>query len=117
MIVGIGVDITSHKRFEHFLYNSRKIARILSEEEYACYLEFESTKRKLEYLSSRFSVKESFIKATNSYKLKANYSEISVLNNKDGSPYIKLAFTFNDKIHVSLSHNEEYSISEVIIEK
>ena len=33
MIVGIGVDITSHKRFENFLYDSRKIARILSEEE------------------------------------------------------------------------------------
>lgn len=117
MIVGIGIDITSHKRFEKFIDDSRKITRILSLEEYEKFLEIENLNRKLEYLSSRFSVKESFIKASNSYKLNINYSEISVLNNRDGSPCIKLSFTFPDKIHVSLSHNEDYSVSEVIIEK
>ena len=80
MIVGIGVDITSHKRFEHFIGDLRKLSRLLSEEELIKFSEIESTKRKLEYVSSRFSAKESFIKATNSYKLNANYNEISILN-------------------------------------
>ena len=30
MIVGIGVDITSHKRFEHFIGDLRKLSRLLS---------------------------------------------------------------------------------------
>lgn len=117
MIIGIGIDITSHKRFENFIDDLRKLSRILSEEELIKYSQIESMKRKLEYVSSRFSVKESFIKAINSYHLNANYNEISVLNNRDGSPYLKLAFTFPDKIYVSLSHNEDYSVSQVIIEK
>lgn len=117
MIVGIGVDITSHKRFESFVSDSKKLVRILSEDELVKFFEIESMKRKLEYLSSRFSVKESFIKAANSYNLRVSYHEISVLNNRDGSPYLKFGFSFPDKVFVSLSHNEEYSVSQVIIER
>ena len=42
---------------------------------------------------------------------------IEVLNNKDKSPYIKLLNVNNVKCNVSISHDGDYAIAFVLIEK
>ena len=117
MIVGVGIDLIENKRFEGYLQDDRKIARILSLEEVEVFKSFACSKRKIEYLASRFCTKEAFIKASNSYNLHFNYTDISVLNNENGSPYLKFAFSFTDSVKLSLTHTDDYSSSIVIIEK
>lgn len=109
MVKNIGVDIIEMERFESFLDNEKKLTRILSLEEIIVLNSLASRTRKLEYIAGRFAVKEALIKAG----LKFNYTDVSVLNQEDGSPYIKSDCENN--ILVSISHNRSQTIAFVIV--
>ena len=105
--MSIGVDIVQNIRFQSFLNDQKKIDKILSTEEKEIFNSFSSEKRKLEYIASRFSAKEALFKATNE---KVAMNQISILNDKNGKPYVK-----NKKdIEISISHETDYSITFVI---
>jgi holo-[acyl-carrier protein] synthase len=91
----IGCDVTRISRFNEkteFFIN-----RILSLDEMT---EYNTRSNKVEYLASRWSAKESVFKAT-------GIKNATILNNKDGSPYV---LNYPD-IHVTISHDGDYAFT------
>ncbi len=110
MIEGIGVDIVSHRRIKSIFnkYGDRFVKRVLSEKEQK---EFSRVKDKVSFLSSRWAAKEALVKALGETFI---FSQVSVLK-EDGKPFINLDFS-GKKVHISLSHEKDYSIAFAVVE-
>jgi len=114
-IFGIGTDIVDISRIKKIL-NKKFISRIFSVKEIQyC----ESKIDKSAYYSKRFAAKEAFTKALGTGISKGiSFNEISISNNKNGSPYIELLgrtkiITNNiikkkNKIYFSFSNEKKY---------
>lgn len=115
-MLSIGTDIVKIDRIKSLYKDSKFLSKIfsLSEVEY-CY----SYKEPYIHLSGKYAAKEAVKKALLSAKIVKNIplSDIEVLNNKDKSPYIKLINVNKIKCNVSISHDGDYAIAFVIIEK
>ena len=121
-IFGIGTDIVDISRIKKIL-NKKFISRIFSVKEIQyC----ESKTDKSAYYSKRFAAKEAFTKALGTGISKGiSFNEISISNNKNGSPYIELLgrtkiITNNiikkkKKIYLSLSDEKKYALAMVVI--
>ena len=121
-IFGIGTDIVDISRIKKIL-NKKFISRIFSVKEIQyC----ESKTDKSAYYSKRFAAKEAFTKALGTGISKGiSFNEISIRNNKNGSPYIELLgrtkiITNNiikkkKKIYLSLSDEKKYALAMVVI--
>ncbi len=121
-IFGIGTDIVDISRIKKIL-NKKFISRIFSVKEIQyC----ESKTDKPAYYSKRFAAKEAFTKALGTGISKGiSFNEISISNNKNGSPYIELLgktkiITNNiikkkNKIYLSLSDEKKYALAMVVI--
>ncbi len=122
-MIGIGVDICSIKRIETAINNNKN------------FLNKYYNKKEVEYLNTRgkffmdsaaamFAAKESVIKALKSGISIIPLSNIAVLHNENGAPYIELEGkalevynASNAKaIHLSISHENDTAIAFVIIE-
>lgn len=133
MICGIGTDIAEVKRFSKFLSDDRMIKRFFSPEEYeGCLIENEqiSDGKKqhcCEHLAVRFAAKEAFVKALGTGFTDFSLKEIYITNQENGKPILNVTGKADEKlkelygsecrIHVSLSHEKEYAVAFVIIEK
>ena len=100
MIKGIGCDIVEHKRV-----NLKIASKVLSKNELET---FEKSNQKVEFLASRFAVKEAIVKATNKQYL---ISEIEILNDEDGRAYTNI-----EGMNISISHEKNYSIAMAVWE-
>ena len=103
--VSIGTDIEDARRFENktpdtdFLF----LKKIFTDKEIQyC---FSKGKSHL-HLCARFCAKEAIVKALSAYNISdVYYSDIEILNNKDGSPYA-LIYKYPDiSVKVTLSHS------------
>lgn len=123
MIYGIGIDIVRVERMREVIekWGEKFLRRIFSEEELSyCY------KKKNPYLSLavRFAAKEAFIKAIGS-ETAISFTEIEIINNDKRIPLIEVHGRVKDflkektinKIHLSLSHEHDYGIACVILER
>lgn len=123
MIIGIGSDIVSIKRIEKaILRNSGFPKRILTEKEL---LFFYQRKSSPSFLAGRFAAKEAMLKALGTGLSKGiRFKDIEVTY-KEKLPTILLKREalkqFNllsgSKVFLSISHEKEYAIAYVIIEK
>ena len=115
MIVGIGVDIIEVERIQKIAEKSpRFLTRVFTNEEIQyC----DGKKNKFQHLAARFSAKEAFFKALGK---KIKWTDIGIINLPSGKPELSLktkeTFPF-DRIHVSLSHIQDYAIATVVLEK
>ncbi|KAK5577583.1 hypothetical protein RB653_002526 [Dictyostelium firmibasis] len=84
-----------------------------------------SNKRGFEYLAGRWAAKESIYKAIgNQDRSKLNFQNIQILNEPNGRPYVNLLEPTQtyfkelgiNKIHIAISHDTDYAISNVILE-
>ncbi|MAZ61315.1 MAG: holo-[acyl-carrier-protein] synthase [Candidatus Marinimicrobia bacterium] len=115
-MLSIGTDIVKIDRIKALYKDSKFLNKVFSA------LEFEycnSYKDPYIHLSGKYAAKEAVKKALLSAKIVKTISliDIEVLNNKDKSPYIKLINVNNIKCNVSISHDGDYAIAFVIIEK
>lgn len=118
MVIGIGVDITENVRFEKWLNNPNLIQRFFNEEEIAGQV------ISRELLASRFAAKEAFVKALGTGFKGLSLKNIWVTKDEQGRPQLvitnEVLDSFEKKggrtIHISLSHEKEYSIAFVVIE-
>ena len=114
MIAGTGIDIVNINRIRKNLneYGEKFIAKILSEKE----IRKIPPAGKEEYIAGRFAVKEALVKASG---LTLTFSNISILNDENGKPYIAeiTGSLVNKKIHISISHDTDYAAAFVIIEE
>jgi|TARA_B110000444_G_C18672338_1_gene515800 holo-[acyl-carrier protein] synthase len=124
IIFGIGTDIVDISRIKKlFIKNKKFKSKIFSKKEIKyC----ESRLNKIESYSKRFAAKEAFAKALGVGISKGiSFNEISVINNKNGAPFIELlgktkSITKNliktkNKIYLSLSDEKKYALAMVII--
>ena len=128
MIYGIGIDIVHITKFKKALerWGDKFKNRLFTGNELT-YCE----KRRFseQHLAVRFAAKEAFLKALGKRK---KFNEIEVANNSDGKPCIRISdFGFriselkipnpksqiqNLKAHLTLSHDADYCIAQVILE-
>ena len=101
----VGIDLVEHKDFVN--KDDRFIRYILSDLEYNYYVTIINEKRKLEYIASRFASKEAIIKCL---KKKIKFNEYSILNKENGAPYV-LYNNEEQKLQISLSHTDSYSVA------
>ncbi|MCI4625876.1 MAG: holo-ACP synthase [Candidatus Magnetoovum sp. WYHC-5] len=121
MIRGLGIDIIENQRIGLALkrWGERFLGRIYTEAELQyCF----SKKYPVPCLSARFAAKEAAIKAIGGATV--SFSDIEILSSNGGQPYLTfkgkalkyiedIAIT---KIHISISHEQNYSVAVVILE-
>ena len=122
MIFGLGTDIIEVSRIEKSIENRRFLEKIFTEKEIAlCQNSANASQR----YAVRFAGKEAFMKALGTgWQKNIKFSEIEILNDELGKPYIKLYGTAKKiaeenkiaNMHISLSHIKEYANAIVILE-
>lgn len=119
MIIGVGVDIVHMNRIKKIFdkFGEKFIKKIFTDKELK--------KMTVEEIAGKFSAKESFVKALGTGFMGIHFKDIEILNDLKGKPYI--VFNENQKekffkgeninIHLSISHQKDYAISFVVLEK
>ena len=124
MIYGIGTDISEVKRFKKWLENPSMINRFFNEEEF--FSGEGALERKLQHYAARFSAKEAFVKALGTGFKNFSLKEIYVTKDIEGKPFINVTGNAekilrercgNCSMHLTLSHEKEYAVAFVVIEK
>lgn len=101
----VGIDLVKKDRFINV--DNYFINRVYTKEELFVYNKLDETK-KVDFLSSRWAVKEAIFKANGSN----NYLHYSILNDDKGKPFV-----LNEpKIKISISHDGDYVIAIAVIE-
>jgi len=124
--LGIGVDIIQNSRIRKSITNKKFLLRIFTNDEIN---KSKKIKNKTAFFSKRFAAKEAFSKALGTgFRETLNFKDISITNNKNGKPSIKM----NNKLYklinkkfktkkinvlLSISDESEHSIAFVILEK
>lgn len=118
MIQGIGIDIVELKRIERLMMKTdRFIKRTLTEKEGNEYAALRSNRRKVEYLAGRFAAKEAFAKATGTGIGELQFTDIEILTLQSGAPSLYVSGYETNRLHLSISHSEQYAVAQVIIEE
>jgi holo-[acyl-carrier protein] synthase len=114
---GIGIDIIEIARIEQAIlrWQDSFLRRIYTEAEIEhCH--------KPGSLAARFAAKEALMKALGPFNHGLHWTDIEILSDKDGVPFVQLHGTALEKsqeagisdISVSLSHSKEYATAIVI---
>lgn len=121
MIYGIGTDITEVRRFEKWVKDSQMINRFYNEAEKCS----GTVAAQCQHYAARFAAKEAFSKALGT-GLAFDLKDVFIKKNDEGKPFLMIQGTAKKlldercgkcNVHVSLSHEKEYAIAYVIIEK
>jgi holo-[acyl-carrier protein] synthase len=123
MIHGIGIDMVNVERMRKAVerWGDRFLRRVFTAGEIA--YAYEKAEPWLS-LSVRFAAKEAFIKAIGS-EIAVALTDIEVVNSSSGRPFFRMkdgveAF-FKEKTircaHLSLSHEREYGVACVVLER
>ena len=126
-IKGVGIDITKIPRFTKLIdqkYIGNFLNKALHPKEIEEYNRLKTIELKSKYLASRWSYKEALVKATGNKKI--IFSKVFLLKKDQGKPYIAFDDAYckeykeiediSDKLHVSISHEDDTSVAIVIIE-
>lgn len=125
-IKGVGVDIAKIPRFKRIIesHEASFIRKILHENEIKEYHEIKLIDNKTKYLASRWSFKEALVKATGNKSLV--FSKVYLEKNEEGKPFVKFDEKYleenvqlkeiDGKIHMSISHEDDYAVAFVVIE-
>lgn len=124
MILGLGTDIVAVHRIERVIKsNPRFIEKVFSlgEQQYCS-----SKANPAQSYAARFAAKEAFMKALGTgWDEGISWAQIEVINDARGKPCLKLSGATEalaksrgtELIHLSLSHEKDYAIATVILEK
>ena len=125
-VIGNGVDIVENSRIKKLIKNIKFIKRINSTQEIK---KSKYIKNKVNFFAKRFAAKEAFVKSIGSgFRSGINFSDIIILNNKLGKPYIRVNNKIksiickknklrNFKVFLSLSDEAKHSIAYVILSR
>lgn len=123
MICGIGTDITEVKRFQKWIKDPQMIERFFNKNEIK---ENGTDSSRCQHYAVRFAAKEAFSKALGTGIIGFELKDVYIKNDNEGKPYLIIEKSAEKlvrekygecKLHVSLSHEKEYAIAFVIIEK
>ena len=123
-VIGNGIDIVENLRIKKSISNINFIKRIYSKYEVD---QSRSVKNKVGFFAKRFAAKEAFVKSLGTgFRKGINFSDISIVNNSLGKPYIKINSKIKliikkkikikkFKIFLSLSDEKTHSIAFVVL--
>ena len=123
MIGGIGTDITEVHRFEKWVKNPEMIERFFNEKERSS---AGSVAAQCQHYAVRFAAKEAFSKAIGTGITGFCLKDVYITNDSEGKPLLNIegaALSLMKerlgecKAFVSLSHEKEYAVAFVILEK
>ena len=123
MIAGIGTDIAEVRRFEKWVREPEMLERFFNEKEMSS---AKSEAAKCQHYAARFAAKEAFSKALGTGISSFGLKDVYITNNSEGKPLLNIegaALSLMKerlgqcKAFVSLSHEKEYAIAFVILEK
>ncbi|MFW5749745.1 MAG: holo-ACP synthase [Halanaerobium sp.] len=123
MIVGTGIDIIKNSRIKRLKekYEERFLKKIYTEAE----IEYcQQKKNSAPSFAARFAAKEAVLKALGTGMRNNSWQDIEILNNNLGKPEVKLVGSTADRaeelgvssIFISISHERDYSIAQIIME-
>ena len=124
MIHGIGTDIVEINRIRKILVKHKEsfLIRVFTENELK---EGEKRKNSAAYFAGRWAAKEAFSKALGTgIGEKCSWTEIEISNKKHGNPVCHISGNAKKtaekmgilKTHISISHEQEYACSTIILE-
>ena len=116
MSKAVGIDIVEFNQIKAKL-SDKFIKRILSSNELIRYNTITNKQRKLEYISGRFAAKEAYTKIYKKFDEHLNFTDVEVLNDELGAPYIKSKYRPEDTVLVSISHSDNYVVAICTLEK
>lgn len=129
MIKGVGIDIVKTSRIGRLLtlYENGFIRKVLHVKEIQEYKEISNQKKKVEFVSSRWSVKEALVKASGNKSIV--FSSVYIQKERNGRPILVIddmvdsEFNESDKrnyrnkeFFISISHEDEYACGVVVIQ-
>jgi holo-[acyl-carrier protein] synthase len=111
----IGIDIVEFEEIRERL-SERFIHRILSEEELVKFNRLKKPESRIAYLAGRFAAKEAYTKVYKRFDEPLNFTDVIILNDENGAPYINSKYKPEDKISISISHSRNYAVAICIKE-
>ncbi|MDR3283750.1 MAG: holo-ACP synthase [Treponema sp.] len=123
MITGTGCDIAKISRFERWVHNKALTRRFFHPEELG--ILDRSPRQAAQSLAARFAAKEAYSKALGTGFHGLELRDICVVTGGNGKPSLAvhksalglLQKNGADTIHLSLSHDGDYALAFVILEK
>lgn len=127
MILGTGIDIVEIARIRKLLdatVGSRFLQRVLTEEERR--LAHGNERRIAEFTAGRFAAKEAVVKALGcGIGQEVGFQDISILPDAWGKPECalsgdalqRLRWKHEIRLHLSISHSEQFAVANAIVEK
>jgi holo-[acyl-carrier protein] synthase len=124
MVYGIGIDVIQIDRFERSLsrWGERLCQRVFTPQEL---LSCQTKARPGQHLALRFAAKEAFLKALGTGMFQGiGWKEIEIANETSGRPHLVLSGKAEEscqsrgikKIFVSISHEKDYGVAQVLLE-
>ncbi len=118
MIFGSGVDLIEIERIKRSVQNDRFNERVYTPRE------FGESKKLSHRLAGFFAAKEAMLKAMGTGLAGFSWQEIEVCHDSKGAPSLevsgKVALFLKEnhisRVHLSISHCQEYAIAQVILE-
>lgn len=121
MIIGIGIDIIEISRIRKAVDKPAFVRRVFTPAETA-YCESRGAQAAASY-AARFAGKEAVLKAFGTGLRDGTLQDISITPDELGCPHVTLQGVFKElaeekgvtKIHISLTHAQEYAAAQVIL--
>ena len=123
MIAGIGTDITEVRRFEKWVKDPSMLERFFNEKEMSS---AKSQAARCQHYAARFAAKEAFSKALGTGITGFGLKDVYITNDSEGKPLLNIegaALSLMKerlgqcRAFVSLSHEKEYALAYVVIER
>ena len=123
MIAGLGTDIAEVRRFEKWVREPEMLERFFNEKEMSL---AKSEAAKCQHYAARFAAKEAFSKALGTGFTGFGLKDVYITKDSEGKPLLNIegaALSLMKerlgecRAFVSLSHEKEYAIAFVILEK
>lgn len=111
----VGIDIVEFEEIKERL-TERFVNRILSEQELEKYHTIKNADRKISFLAGRFAAKEAYTKVYKRFEEPLNFTDVAILNDETGAPYIVSKYRPKDNLSLSISHSRNYAIAICIKE-
>lgn len=117
MIEGIGIDLLEIQRIEKAYSHNRNFAkRVLTRREHSHFIKL-TEYRQIEFLAGRFAAKEAFSKAYGTgIGSELSFMDIEILPNQQNRPILSTPI-YEGRIHLSISHSENFVVAQVLLEK
>lgn len=120
MIVGIGTDLVENRRLSPWLAQEGLLRKYFGEQEV---VDVRSSAHPAASLAARFAAKEAFGKALGTGLRGLSLKDIEIHRDELGRPHLRLRGSAlralesrGARVHLSLSHEAEYSLAFVVLE-